>query len=173
MSSERATFEQIETERLVLEPIHEGLAPLMYDRLLDARLYAYIEERPPSSIELLEKRYKTWRLFWNENPNDIWLNWAARVRGTNEYAGWFQSTVRPAYALIAYMVFAPYQRRGYAREACRAIIDHVKTRFGTTVVRATIDPRNEASIALARSLGMTEVPTDTGELWFQLATKPA
>jgi RimJ/RimL family protein N-acetyltransferase len=162
------TFEQLETPRLVLEPIHESHASSMFAAISDPRLYAYVDERPPPVVEVLEKRYKTWRSSWNENPNDLWLNWAARTRSPEEYVGWFQATVRPRYALIAYVVFTDHQRRGYAREACEAMIGHLVAAYGVGRVRATIDPRNEASIALARSLGMAEIPSDLPELWFEL-----
>ena len=172
MTADSETYEQIETVRLVLEPIDESHAPLLFPLLTDQRLYDYIEERPPAVVEVLKKRYRTWRSFWNENPDEQWFNWAARLRGVNEYVGWFQATLRPEYALIAYMVFVPYQGRGFAREGCEAVMTHLATTYRKQRIRATIDPRNVASIAVARSLGMTGVPNDTPDLWFEREVEP-
>lgn len=162
------TYDQLETERLVLEPIAESHAPAMFEHLKDARLYEYIEEKPPPSMEVLEKRYKTWRSFWDENPNELWFNWAARIRGTNDYVGYVQATVRPAYALLAWVVFVERQRQGYAREATEAMIEHLANAWGVSAVRATIDPRNAASIELARALGLGRIGNQGTDLLFSM-----
>jgi RimJ/RimL family protein N-acetyltransferase len=54
---------------------------------------------------------------------------------------------------LAYRVFAPDRRRGYAREACRALIDWARREHGVLRFRLRIADGNEASLALARSLG--------------------
>lgn len=58
---------------------------------------------------------------------------------------------------IGYHIFAPYRRMGYAKEACRAILkwhkeeESVKDRE----IFARIQMRNEASVQLAKALGIT------------------
>jgi RimJ/RimL family protein N-acetyltransferase len=55
------------------------------------------------------------------------------------------------------MVFAPYQRRGFAAEACECLLEHLFDDYGVGVVAAEIDTRNGASIALVESLGFEKV----------------
>ena len=164
--------QQLETSRLVLEPIGPEHARVLYPYVSDERLYAYVDDRPPESEASLEMRYRLWAMGRSPIGDETWLNWAARVRGENEYVGWFQSTVRSKDALIAYAVFVPFQRMGYAREACTAIIAHLQDAYHVTRIRATVDPRNNASIAVARSLGMTAVPSDSLDLLFELKVSP-
>jgi RimJ/RimL family protein N-acetyltransferase len=54
---------------------------------------------------------------------------------------------------VGYMVHRPYWRRGYAGEAAAAVCDWAFAR-GHDHVISLIRPRNEASQAVARSLGM-------------------
>ncbi len=48
------------------------------------------------------------------------------------------------------------QRRGYAGEALRAVLDWVFVEQGRRRVCASVDPRNQASVALLRSLGLRQ-----------------
>jgi RimJ/RimL family protein N-acetyltransferase len=53
---------------------------------------------------------------------------------------------------LAYTVFEPDRLRGYAREACTALIDWARREHGVERFVLSIAPGNEASLALARSL---------------------
>jgi RimJ/RimL family protein N-acetyltransferase len=54
-------------------------------------------------------------------------------------------------------VFHPdYQRKGYATEAARSIIDFVFTEIGAHRVFAQLDPRNTPSVALCQRLSMRQ-----------------
>lgn len=48
------------------------------------------------------------------------------------------------------------QHRGYAREAAAALIEHALRTRGCRRVVASVDPRNAASVALCRALGMRQ-----------------
>jgi len=54
---------------------------------------------------------------------------------------------------LAYTVFAPDRLRGFAREACRALMDWARRAHGVERFVLSIAPGNAASLALARSLG--------------------
>ena len=56
---------------------------------------------------------------------------------------------------LGYIIRKEYQRKGYAYEACRAILAYGKEELGFTQVRSLMDERNEASIALCKKLGFT------------------
>lgn len=57
------------------------------------------------------------------------------------------------------------QGRGYAGEAMRAVLGHVFGQLGRHRVRASVDPRNLACMALLRSLGMRQEAHHRESLW--------
>ena len=57
---------------------------------------------------------------------------------------------------LGYWLGEPYWGNGYAREAVRALLDFLFCTLGAHRVHASIDPRNIASAALLRSLGMRQ-----------------
>ncbi len=148
------------TARLLLEPLLPRHAERLYPLLGDAALYRYIPQEPPASLAEVEARYR--RLAGRRSPDgaEVWLNWAARLRATDEYAGMFQATVMgDGTALIAYMIFTPFQRRGLAREGCAAVLAELASAWGVRTAVAEIDTRNAASVALVESLGFARVAT--------------
>ena len=56
---------------------------------------------------------------------------------------------------------------GYASEASAAILDLAFDTIGLHRVRAELDPRNDASVALCRRLGMRHEATFRQDLWFK------
>lgn len=48
----------LQTERLVLEPIKQRHATLLYPILQDIRIYQYIPQALPASVAMLEQRYQ-------------------------------------------------------------------------------------------------------------------
>jgi len=148
------TLEQLETDRLVLEPLVPEHAAKLFALLSDAQLYEYLEADPPESVSVLERRYRRWSTGRSPDGSEEWLNWAARLRGSDDYVGWFQATIGADDAQIAYLVFLPFQRRGYALEASEAVIRHLIADKQVKKLRAAADPKNAASIALAKALGL-------------------
>src|SRR5687768_12915200 len=139
----------LETERLTLEPLVADHAGVLFDPLQDDALYAFIPEEPPTSADALAERYRSLETRRSPDGREFWLNWAVRRRGDGDYVGTVQATVLPdGTALIAYTVFTRFQRRGYAVEACRALIAYLEGDLGATTLVAEIDTRNVASIAL-------------------------
>lgn len=53
---------------------------------------------------------------------------------------------------LGYHIFEPYRRQGYAKEACRMIMDEVKKEYDRPLYAVTL-PSNESSIRLLKSLG--------------------
>lgn len=142
------------TARLLLEPLVVAHARTLYPLLQDQRLYTYIPQEPPPSLDALVARYT--RLVARRSPdgNERWLNWAARLRNAQTYVGTFEATIEPdGTALLAYMVFAPHHGRGYAREGAAAVIEHLVRDSAVHLVAAEIDTRNRASIGLVEALG--------------------
>ena len=158
-----APEDALETARLTLEPLRPDHAAALHPGLRDASLYRFIPQDPPASIARLEERYR--RLSTRRSPDgqEAWLNWALRLRGTTEYVGTLEATVHPTNtATVAYLLFTPYQRRGYASEGLTALLGLLFDGYGVDSVAADIDTRNAPSIALIERLGFERVATHLG-----------
>ena len=148
---------RLETPRLLLEPILPAHAPVLYESMQEERLYQFIPQDPPDPLEALTDRYDFLSARRSPDGREAWLNWAVRERDSGDYAGTLEATVHDRKATIAYMVFVPYQRRGYAAEACGRLLEHLFEDYLVNMVAAEIDTRNAASIALVESLGFERV----------------
>jgi RimJ/RimL family protein N-acetyltransferase len=60
-----------------------------------------------------------------------------------------------------------WQRRGYASEVLRGVFDHVFGQLGRHRIRASVDPRNLASMAMLRGLGMRQEAHQRESLWLR------
>jgi ribosomal-protein-alanine N-acetyltransferase len=143
----------IATQRLILEPLSAGHADALFAPLSDTALYAYLPGKPPSSVEALRERYQRLEKRRSPDGTQLWLNWAGRQHN-GAYVGLVEATVlADATAQIAYFVFGPFQRQGFAAEAVAAVLAHLKNDAGVREVRALLDTRNEASWRLMERLG--------------------
>ena len=144
----------LRTQRLQLEPLQEGHAPLLFAGLSDEALYWFISEPRPGSVEALATRFR--RLSTRRSPDgrDAWLNWAAWSELEQRWVGWLQATVQPdATAMLAYILFRDAWGRGFAREAVEGVVGHLRDAWAVRIVRATVDTRNQRSVALLEALG--------------------
>ncbi len=153
----------LETGRLLIEPIQPWHAHLLYENLTDERLYQFIPIDPPDSVDALETRYRKLSSRRSPDGSEVWLNFAMRLRqdGARKNAGYVGTLEATVYqnrsAYLAYTVFVPLWRRGYAREGCGRLLRHLAEDYGTQVVTAEMDTRNAASVSLAESLGFERV----------------
>jgi [ribosomal protein S5]-alanine N-acetyltransferase len=147
----------LETDRLVLEPLQERHAALLFSLVADPEMYRFIPQDPPSELAALAARYL--RLQHRAPPagDEVWLNWAIRLKTGAAYVGLLQATLHPreAKAYIAYEIGTPHQRQGYATEACHSLLA-LLFEYPVDKVVAEVDSRNAASIALLRRLGFSE-----------------
>lgn len=142
------------TESLRLEPLLADHAERLFPEVRDPRLYPYIPQDPPASVERLADRFRRLEPRRSPDGGELWLNWAVRRRSDGAYVGMMEATVtEDRTAEIAYFVFTPYQRRGYARESCERVVRTLFEDYEASKVVATMDTRNAASVALVESLG--------------------
>jgi RimJ/RimL family protein N-acetyltransferase len=147
----------IATDRLLLEPLRTEHAVELAPLLEDAALYTFTGDEPPSLDELRERYERQVR--GPDDPSKRWLNWIVRDRATGEALGYVQATVdgHEATADVAWVIGAPHQGRGYAREAAGAMLERLRE---TGVLRFTahIHPEHTASARVAAAIGL--VTTD-------------
>lgn len=90
---------------------------------------------------------------------DHWCQLAIRLRESDDLIGdlgvHFPQTTDEAVEL-GVTLSPPHQHHGYAREALRAVLDHVFGQLGYRRAVGSIDPRNASSIALLQALGFRQ-----------------
>ena len=147
--------EDISTERLILEPLAVEHAEEMATVLSDPELHAFVGGTPDGP-EALRARYARMAA---GSPDEAvtWLNWVIRLRGEACLVGTVQATISTAddgkpVAEIAWVVGTPWQGRGIATEAARALVDWLRRQPVGSVV-AHIHPDHHASAAVAAAAG--------------------
>ncbi|MER6397767.1 GNAT family N-acetyltransferase [Kitasatospora sp. NPDC001603] len=143
------------TERLDLLPINPEHAEEMAAALADPDLYTFTGGGP-ATADALRARYARLAA-GSPDPAEAWGNWVLRLRADGRLTGYVQATIGPDAAEIAWVLGTPWQGRGLATEAARALLDHLRA-SGVTTVLAHVHPDHRASAAVARALGLR--PTD-------------
>ena len=119
--------------------------------LSDPALYAFIGGAPPGEEEL-RARYAR-QTAGSPDPGTTWCNWVLQLRATGELVGTVQATLAAATAEVAWVVGTPWQGRGLATEAARALVAALRE-HGVRVVRAHIHPDHRSSAAVAAAVGL-------------------
>ncbi len=98
------------------------------------------------------------------------MNWTVRRLATGQAIGTLQATVRSGdqepTAELAWVIGVVHQRQGFAGEAAAMVASWLRMR-GVTCLRARIHPGHDASMAVARRLGLrpTEAVEDGERVW--------
>ena len=151
--------EPIFTPRLELRRTRTEDATAMFEALRHPEMYAFIPRSAPKSVNDVERRFA--RVMQETAPDraEQWLNWSIWLRETGAGIGTIEATLKPDNrAEIGYLFDPKVWRRGYAREAVGAMLDHLKAQ-GAVSFEASIDIRNDASKALVAALGFSHFET--------------
>jgi RimJ/RimL family protein N-acetyltransferase len=148
----------IRTERLLLRP----LGPLDADDLLAYRsrpeVCLYVPFQPMSRESILARFDGEWAHTTIEAEGDR-ISLGIELTETSTVVGDIILMFRSAANLggeIGWVLNPDYSGRGYATEAARALLQRAFDDLGLRRVIARIDARNDASIRLARRLGMRQ-----------------
>ncbi|MFE3172531.1 GNAT family N-acetyltransferase [Amycolatopsis sp. NPDC059090] len=145
------TAQFIKTARLDLLPLSVSHAEEMASVLSDPVLHTYIGGAP-DSLAALRSRYRRMTA-GSPDPAVSWLNWVIQLRDSG-LAGTVQATIDGSVAEIAWVVGTPWQGRGIATEAARALVGWLVQQPVDAIV-AHIHPENRASAAVAAAIGLT------------------
>ncbi len=147
--------EPIFTPRLELRRTRIEDSAAIFTALRDPLIYLYVPRRPPLNVAEVERHFA--RVIQETAPDRLnqWLNWTVWLRDGGAGLGTIEATVKPGQRVEIGYLFDPREwRRGFAREAVGAMIDHL-SQNGAASFEAVIDIRNIASKALVNSLGFT------------------
>ncbi|MDB5141178.1 MAG: acetyltransferase family protein [Mucilaginibacter sp.] len=151
----------LETPRLVLEPLFEKHAEVLFESLQDENIYKYIEENPPVDLVALKKRYKVLEKRLSPNGEEFWLNWAIKEKSSNDYMGIIQATVyKDLRANLAYIISPNFWKKGFTNESCIRILKLLFTDYKVHEVVANVDINNFASQRVLEKLGFKKEKND-------------
>ena len=153
---------KLEAGGLVLEPLTVAHADAMFALLSDPALYRYLDEAPPPDVEQLRARYARLERRESADGAQRWLNWVVRLPGEPPL-GFVQATVLDdGSAWVAYLLGSAHQGRGHATRATAAMLSHLESEHGTSLLLANVEAGNGASIRLLQRLGFrAATPAET------------
>ncbi len=126
----------------------------------DSLLHTFVGGEP-ADLAQLRARYTRQVVGRSPDGSQRWLNWL--VRGEDaEALGAVQATVSEEeddlIAEVAWVIGKAHQGHGYAREAAGVLVTWLR-QAGVQTLIAHVHPEHEASMAVARAVGL--VPTET------------
>jgi [ribosomal protein S5]-alanine N-acetyltransferase len=158
----------LETGRLILEPLCREHARHLFSVLSDPRIYTFIPKAPPSSVLTLEARYRQLESRVSPSGEELWLNWAIHLKEPGVYIGTIQATILNNHSsLLAYELSPDFWGQGYATEACSRIIESLFTDYDVGEIVAEVDTRNEASCKLLERLTFKRIKMQAGADFFK------
>ncbi len=154
----------METTRLQIEAITAHHADHLFEVMLDDAIYLYVDEEPERDKVQLARRYDFLSRGAPEGSDEIWLNWAVKIKSQEQYPeqyiGTLQATLYPnSSADIAYMFSSAFWGKGYATEATVALCHYLFDEHNVSKIFVSVDTKNEPSIKLAKKLGFSCVET--------------
>lgn len=148
-------FEELQTERLILRKINDDDAMMLYNNIYNNfEWYKFYYQLPFDSFEEYQQlvfKYKDW--YANGNH----FRWGIVEKTSNEIIGIVQLHSKDNLnnsCKIGYIIGYHYNKRGYAKEAVKEVIDFAFNIVGYHRLEADIVEENVDSIKLAESVGM-------------------
>jgi ribosomal-protein-alanine N-acetyltransferase len=136
----------LSTERLVVEPLTERHAELLFDLMQEDSIYQWIPSLPPKSLDRLKHVCQAKESRLDPQENNAWLNWAVRRLSDGAYVGKLDAEVNASKVAtnVGYIFFSNFWGYGYATEATLALTNHLAN-CGISKMIAMVTEGNEAS----------------------------
>ena len=159
---------------VTLEARSVAHAEELFAVLAEPRLYKYLDEAPPASVEALRAKLARSESRKSPDGSEDWLNWIVRD-SEGRLAGYVQATILPGGdGFVAYVLGSAHWGRGIATAAVAKMLDILAAGFPVQRFLLTVDHRNRRSIKLAQRLGFTPAwdaglsarPASQGDLLF-------
>ncbi len=157
---------ELETARLRLDALQSDDAEALFRYRADPQVSRFQGWRPGSvadAADFIQRQSGA-----SIDRPDSWFQRAIRLREGGELIGDLGIHL-PADAQdsieFGISVAPGFQGTGCAREALQAVFELIFGRLGRHRIHASVDPRNTASMALLRSLGMRQEAHHRESLW--------
>jgi RimJ/RimL family protein N-acetyltransferase len=159
----------LRTERLVLRTMTADDVDDIHDYHSRADVCRYLMFEPRTRDEVAEKVAKFSAARELNGDGDFWQLAIERAGDSGRVIGdvYFAiKSVANATGEIGWILNPDFAGQGYMTEAASAVLE-IAFGLGLHRVRAELDPRNTASVALCRRLGMREEAHCVENLWFK------
>jgi [ribosomal protein S5]-alanine N-acetyltransferase len=139
--------------QFTLEERRVAHAAELFEVLRDQRLYEFLDEEPPSSVEELAARLARSESRLSPDGKEHWLNWVIRAH-SGAIVGYVQATVEESKETnVAYVLAPSHQRQGIASAAVQQMLAVVANQYSPSAFFIRVEAANEQSVQLARRLG--------------------
>lgn len=146
--------------RFTMEERRVAHASELFEVLRDPRLYAFLDEVPPASVQELAEKLARSEHRRSPDGKEHWLNWVVRVE-SGAIAGYVQTTVAENKETNVAYVFSPlYKGQGIATAAVRRMLEIVVEDHQPTMLFIVAEADNLPSLRLAERLGFTPAPPE-------------
>lgn len=145
-----------ETERLLIRETVMEDVPALYEMRRKPGMGAYMEPMQPTLEEEMEFMKAYIRHMYAFYDFGLWTVLERESGVIVGRAGLFLSKLLEEGVELGYMIAPDRQRRGYALECGRAILDYAAEVLDLAEIHVLADRRNQASIRTAGGLGFAE-----------------
>ncbi|MBM2577657.1 GNAT family N-acetyltransferase [Jannaschia sp. Os4] len=150
-----------------IEPQSPGHAPGLFTALSDERSYAFLDERPPSTVEAVRDRIARLAEVAPSGSGETWRNWT--VFDGKVIVGYTQATIDGGGdADLAYVLHPEAWGHSVGYEACRLTLIELRSDPAVRRVVADTERGNRRSRALLDRLGFEPVREDGPDLFYRL-----
>jgi RimJ/RimL family protein N-acetyltransferase len=160
----------LRTARLVIRHMSESDVDDLHAYQSREDVCRYLPYVPRTREEVAAKVEKFAEARLLAGDGDFWQLAIERAEAPGRVIGdlYFEiESVESAGAEIGWSMHPDHHGHGYMTEAARAVLEVAFGTLGLHRVRAVLDPRNEASAALCRRLGMRREAQFVEDLWFK------
>ena len=125
----------------------------LFEVLKDVRLYEFLDEHPPVSVQELAKKLARSESRMSPDGKQRWLNWVVRTE-SGAICGYVQATVEETKDTnVAFVFGSNHQGKGIATAAVKTVLDLVSTRYDVSRFFILSEASNARSVKLAQRLG--------------------
>jgi RimJ/RimL family protein N-acetyltransferase len=160
-------FAPLRTERLLLRTMTDGDVDAIHAYQSREDVCRYLPYEPRTREEVVEKVAKFSTATTLAADGDYWqlaMDRDGHVIGDVYFT---IKSVENSTAEIGWTLHPDYHGQGYMSEGARAVLGIAFGEIAVHRVMAQLDPRNHASIALCRRLGLREEAYHVEDLWFK------
>lgn len=148
-----STAPVLSTERLILREVRRSDADALFRLRADERVMEHIPRPRAVSMDDVQALIDT---VLQVQASGDGISWAITLRGADRLIGtigFYRLKKEHHRGEVGYALHSDHWRKGYMKEALRAVVDCGFHRYGFHSIEAVTDPRNAASNALLERCG--------------------